>query len=67
MARRPRHVLPGQAMHLIQRSNDRQAIFFADSDYRFYYEALKDAATSGQGPCGRGGSDRPSWIRSAIC
>ena len=44
MARRPRHVLPGQAMHLIQRGNNRQAIFFADADYRFYYEALEDAA-----------------------
>lgn len=44
MARRPRHVLPGQAMHLIQRGNNRQAIFFADADYHFDYEALEDAA-----------------------
>ncbi len=44
MARRPRHVVPGQALHLIQRGNNRQAIFFADEDYQFYYEALQDAA-----------------------
>jgi len=44
MARRPRHVVPGQALHLIQRGNNRQAIFFADADYRFYHEALQDAA-----------------------
>jgi len=44
MARRPRHVVPGQAIHLIQRGNNRQAMFFADRDYRFYHEALEDAA-----------------------
>lgn len=44
MARRPRHVIPGQALHLIQRGNNRQAIFFADLDYRFYHEALEEAA-----------------------
>ena len=44
MARRPRHVVPGQAIHLIPRGNNRQAMFFADTDYRFYHEALEDAA-----------------------
>jgi len=44
MARKPRHVIPGQAIHLIQRGNNRQATFFADTDYRFYHEALEDAA-----------------------
>ena len=44
MARRPHHVVPGQAIHLIQRGNNRQAMFFADTDYRFYHEALEDAA-----------------------
>jgi len=44
MARRPRHVLPGQAIHLIQRGNNRQPIFFADTDYRVYHEVLADAA-----------------------
>ncbi len=45
MARKPRHVLPGQALHLIQRGNNRQPIFFADNDYRFYHEVLDDAAS----------------------
>ena len=44
MARRPRHLVPGQALHVIQRGNNRQAIFFADADYRFYHEALEDAS-----------------------
>lgn len=44
MARRQRHVVPGQALHIIQRGNNRQAIFFADADYRFYHEALEDAS-----------------------
>jgi putative transposase len=44
MARRPRHVLPGQPMHLIQRGNNRQAVFFEPVDYLFYRQALGDAA-----------------------
>ena len=44
MARRRRHVLPGQAIHLIQRGNNRQAVFFADTDYGVYHEVLEDAA-----------------------
>lgn len=42
MARRPRLVIPGQAMHVIQRGNNRQAVFFADEDYRVYLDALKE-------------------------
>ncbi len=44
MARRPRYVMPGQPLHLIQRGNNRQAIFFSDTDYSFYHEVLEDAA-----------------------
>ena len=44
MARKPRHVIPGQPIHLIQRGNNRQAMFFADTDYRLYHEALEDAS-----------------------
>ena len=44
MARRPRHIVPGQPIHLIQRGNNRQAIFFGDADYCVYHEALEDAA-----------------------
>ncbi|SFO06708.1 putative transposase, partial [Formivibrio citricus] len=44
MPRRPRLSLPNVPMHLIQRGNNRQACFFADEDYRFYLEWLKDYA-----------------------
>lgn len=45
MARLPRFVLPGQPQHVIQRGNNRQAVFFADDDYRFYREKLVDACS----------------------
>lgn len=38
MARLPRFVLPGQPQHVIQRGNNRQDIFDAEDDYRFYLE-----------------------------
>ena len=44
MARLPRFVLPGQPQHVIQRGNNRQAIFCAESDYHFYLEKLYEAA-----------------------
>jgi len=44
MARQPRFVLPGQPQHVIQRGNNRQNIFCAESDYLFYLEKLRDAA-----------------------
>lgn len=44
MARLPRYVIPGQPQHIIQRGNNRQAIFAADADYRFFRDALADAA-----------------------
>lgn len=40
MPRRPRVVLPGVPMHLIQRGNNRQACFYAEDDYRFYLKWL---------------------------
>ena len=43
MARLPRFVIPGQAQHVIVRGNNRQAIFCADEDYRFYLDKLKQA------------------------
>jgi len=45
MARLPRFVIPGQPQHVIQRGNDRQDIFRAEGDYRFYLEKLSAAAT----------------------
>lgn len=43
MARLPRFVIPGQPQHVIQRGNNREVMFGADEDYRFYLEKLKDA------------------------
>jgi len=48
MARLPRFVLPGQPQHIIQRGNNRQVIFQADDDYRFYLEKLQEAAEQHQ-------------------
>lgn len=44
MARLPRYALAGQPQHVIQRGNNRQAIFTADADYRFLLEKLRSAA-----------------------
>lgn len=44
MPRRPRVVLPGVPLHLIQRGNNRQACFYAEDDYRFYLEWLQTYA-----------------------
>ena len=44
MARLPRYVLAHQPQHVIQRGNNRQAIFSADADYRFFLEKLQAAA-----------------------
>ena len=44
MARLPRYVIPGQPQHIIQRGNNRQAIFATDADYQFFRDALVEAA-----------------------
>lgn len=44
MAHLPRYVIPGQPQHIIQRGNNRQAIFAAESDYQFFRDALVEAA-----------------------
>jgi putative transposase len=48
MARLPRFVIPGQPQHVIQRGNDRQAIFRDEQDYSFYLEKLWEAAEKNQ-------------------
>lgn len=48
MVRLPRFVIPGQPQHVIQRGNNRQAIFRAEADYHFYLEKLSDAARKHQ-------------------
>ena len=36
MPRKPRFFVPGLAAHVIQRGNNRQAIFFEAADYELY-------------------------------
>jgi len=48
MPRLPRFVLVGQPQHIIVRGNNREPIFCADGDYRFYLEKLKLACEKHQ-------------------
>jgi REP-associated tyrosine transposase len=44
MPRKPRFFLPAVTTHVVQRGNNRQAIFFSDSDCRLYLGWLREAA-----------------------
>jgi putative transposase len=52
MARLGRYFLGGQALHLIQRGNNRQPIFFHDDDYGLYRDWLAQAAARYGGKSG---------------
>lgn len=43
MARLPRFIIVGQPQHIIVRGNNREPIFYAEEDYQFYLEKLKQA------------------------
>jgi len=45
MARLPRYVVPGQPQHVIQRGNNRSAMFVATADYLYFLECLAAACT----------------------
>ena len=44
MPRRPRIIVPGIPLHIIQRGNNRQACFFAEEDNLFYLDWLAEYA-----------------------
>lgn len=44
MPRPPRRTVPGIPLPVVQRGNNRQAVFFHDSDYRYYLEKLFESA-----------------------
>ncbi len=44
MPRQPRVVLPGQPLHVIQRGNNRNPIFFGEDDYRIFLRCLSEAS-----------------------
>ena len=46
MARQPRLALPGIPRHVVQRGNDRQACFAAESDYQRYLQELREASST---------------------
>jgi len=48
MARLGRYFLPDQPLHVIQRGNDGQAIFFSDADRENYLAWLLAAAREGE-------------------
>lgn len=50
MPRRARLALPNIPFHIIQRGNNRQACFYADDDYRFYLDWLREHADSATQP-----------------
>lgn len=43
MPRKPRFILPGQPQHVIIRGINRESIFYAEADYRYYLNKLKEA------------------------
>jgi putative transposase len=45
MPRQPRLILPGVAIHIVQRGNNRNACFRSDSDYLLYLMHLRELAT----------------------
>ncbi len=44
MPRKPRFYVPGLPVHIVQRGNNREKIFFDDADYPVYLDCLKEAA-----------------------
>ncbi len=44
MPRKPRFFLPGVPVHVVQRGNNRQPVFFDDGDYQAYQEWLKEGS-----------------------
>ena len=48
MARLPRFVLPGHPQHVIIRGNNRDPVFNADEDYRFFLDKLLEATRKHQ-------------------
>jgi putative transposase len=45
MPRKPRFFVADIANHIIQRGNNKEAVFFEEEDYRKYLTILNEAAT----------------------
>ena len=46
MPRKGRFFLPDLPVHVVQRGNNRQAVFFDETDYWIYLDCLNDAVSS---------------------
>ncbi|ESQ12676.1 MAG: transposase [Thiohalocapsa sp. PB-PSB1] len=46
MPRKPRFFVPGVPVHVVQRGNNRQAVFFDEHDYRVYLIWLSEAVAA---------------------
>ena len=44
MPRKPRFVIPGVPVHIVQRGRSREPVFYDDADYQVYLSRLKEAA-----------------------
>jgi hypothetical protein len=44
MPRKPRFVIPGVPVHIVQRGHSREPVFFEDSDYLAYWRWVKEGA-----------------------
>lgn len=44
MPRKPRFIIPGQPLHIILRGNNREPIFYAEADYQYYLDRLKESS-----------------------
>ena len=44
MAGLPKIVVPGQPLHIVQRGNDRNPVFFTEMDYRVYLDVFNEVS-----------------------
>lgn len=44
MSRKPRFIIPGVPMHIVQRGHNRDSVFFDEQDYLVYLAFLKEGA-----------------------
>jgi putative transposase len=44
MPRKPRFIIPGVPVHIVQRGRGREPVFYDEADYRIYLGRLKEAA-----------------------
>ena len=66
MPRRPRSVVPGIPLHVIQRGNDRNACFLTDRDHRLYLALLTELSKAAAAQEANYAANLASAIRTAL-